>query len=81
MTNKIADRRPIVRLALNKSELALSIGISTGSVDLMVEEGALPRPRMWHSRRLWLVSEVEAYLTALPVEGGDKPRLLREPKL
>ncbi len=32
----------------------------------MVEEGALPHPRKWHSRKLWLVAEVEAYLNDWP---------------
>jgi len=29
----------------------------------------LPPPRQWHSRKLWLVSEVEAYLNEWPSEG------------
>jgi hypothetical protein len=35
----------------------------------MVAEGVLPPPRKWHSRKLWLVSEVEAYLNELPIDG------------
>ncbi len=69
MTKSLADRRPIVRLAFSRSEVALSIGVSAGSVDQMVEEGVLPPPRKWHSRKLWLVSEVEAYLNELPIDG------------
>ena len=63
------ERRPIVRLALNRSELALSIGVSATSIDLMVTEGVLPPARRWHSRKLWIVSEVEACLTEMPVDG------------
>jgi predicted DNA-binding transcriptional regulator AlpA len=69
MTAKLANRRPIVRLALSRTEVALSIGVSVTSVDQMVAEGALPPPRKWHSRKLWLVSEVEAYLNEWPSDG------------
>jgi hypothetical protein len=34
----------------------------------MVAEGALPPPRKWHSRKLWLVSEIEAHLNEWPTE-------------
>jgi predicted DNA-binding transcriptional regulator AlpA len=63
---RATDRRPLVRLALSRAELALAIGVGVGSVDHMVREGALPPPRKWHSRRLWLVSEVEAYMNEWP---------------
>lgn len=65
----LAERRPIVRLALSRAEVALSIGVSVSSVDQMVDEGALPPPRKWHSRKLWLVSEIEANLNEWPTEG------------
>lgn len=71
MSRKLAERRPIIRLALSRAELALSIGVSVGSIDEMVEEGALPHPRRWHSRKLWLVSEVEAHLSQWPSDGDD----------
>ena len=35
----------------------------------MVSEGVLPPPRSWHSRKIWLVSEVEAYLNEWPTDG------------
>lgn len=65
---KDSDRRPIVRLALTRAELALSIGMSTSSIDKMVEEGVLPPPRRWHTRKIWVVSEVEAALLDLPID-------------
>ena len=71
MTRKLADHRPIIRLALSRLEVALAIGVSTSSVDQMVAEGALPPPRKWHSRKLWLVSEVEAYLNEWPSDGNE----------
>src|SRR5438128_1606316 len=75
MSKPIADKRPIVRLALNRSEVALSIGVSIGSVDQMVAEGALPKPRKCHTRKLWLVAEIEAYLQDWPIEGGEARRV------
>ena len=66
--SKLVDRRPIPRLGLSRTELAVAIGVSTGSVDQMVSEGVLPPPRRWHSRKIWLVAEVEAYLNESGVE-------------
>jgi hypothetical protein len=63
--------RPSFRLALSRADVAFAIGVSAGSVDLMVEEGALPPPRKWHSRKLWLIGEIEAYLNEWPVEGEE----------
>ena len=60
----------VQRLALNRSEVALSLGVSSSSVDTMVTEGFLPPPRQWHSRKLWLVSEVEAYLNEWPSDAA-----------
>lgn len=71
VSRKLAERRPIIRLALSRAELALSIGVSVGSIDQMVEEGALPHPRRWHSRKLWLVSDVEAHLSEWPSDEDD----------
>lgn len=71
VTRKLADRGHIVRLALSRAEVALAIGVSVSSVDLMVSEGALPLPRKWHSRKLWLVSEIEAHLNEWPSAGRE----------
>lgn len=64
-----SENRHIPRIALNRSEVALAIGVSTNTVDLMVKEGALPQPRKWHSRKIWIVAEIEAALTEWPVDG------------
>lgn len=61
-------KRPVPRLALSRAEVAISIGVSASSVDIMVQEGALPPPRLWHSRKLWIVSEIEAHLLEWPIE-------------
>ena len=70
MSPKLSSQRPIVRLALNRAEVAMAIGVRAGSVDQMVEEGMLPPPRRWHSRKLWLVSEIEARLNEWPIDGA-----------
>jgi predicted DNA-binding transcriptional regulator AlpA len=64
--------RPIPRIALNRTEVAVAIGVSADSVDTMVDEGVLPRPRRWHTRKIWLVSEIEAFLTELPSDGQPR---------
>lgn len=66
------DVRPISRIALNRTEVALAIGVSANTVDAMVKEGALPPARKWHSRKLWLVAEIEAALSEWPVDGQPR---------
>lgn len=61
-----SDLRSVPRLGLNRAELALSIGVSAK----MVEQGALPHPRRWHSRKIWIVAEVEAAMMLWP---SDSP--------
>lgn len=62
------NRRPQIRLALSRPEVAIAIGVSTSSVNKMVSEGALPPPRIWHTRKFWLVAELEAYLNTWPTD-------------
>lgn len=59
----------VPRLALSRSELAISIGVSPTSIDVMVEEGVLPPPRQWHTRKLWILQEVQAALLQWPEAG------------
>jgi hypothetical protein len=35
----------------------------------MVKEGVLPPPRVWHTRKVWLVREIEAAVSDWPVDG------------
>ena len=49
----------------------MSIGVSPGTVDRMVEDGSLPRPRIWHTRKLWIVSEIEAAVMDWPTDESD----------
>lgn len=55
-----SEMRSNPRLGLNRSELAFAVGVSPNTIDKMVSEGTLPHPRKWHSRKIWIVAEVEA---------------------
>jgi hypothetical protein len=62
--------RPVPRLGLSRSELAVSIGVSINSIDKMVDEGALPPPRKWHERQVFLIDEVLTAMQAWPSKDG-----------
>ncbi|WP_234906236.1 AlpA family transcriptional regulator [Rhizobium rhizogenes] len=68
-----SNSRSVPRLGLSRAEVALSIGVSVNTVDKMVEEGALPLPRKWHTRKIWIVAEVEAAMMRWSSDGpsGD----------
>jgi predicted DNA-binding transcriptional regulator AlpA len=72
MTATVDLSRNVPRLGLNRSEVALAIGVSVNTVDLMVEEGYLPNPRKWHTRKVWLVAEIAAAMTEWPEDGNLK---------
>lgn len=72
MNATIDMSRSIPRLALNRSEVAISIGCSANTVDLMVKEGVLPPPRRWHSRKVWLVSEIMAAMEEWPEDQAQQ---------
>ncbi|NTG86142.1 hypothetical protein G6L15_08280 [Agrobacterium rhizogenes] len=74
MTATVDLSRNVPRLGLNRSEVALAIGVSVNTVDLMVEEGYLPKPRKWHTRKVWLVAEIAAAMTEWPEDGIAKHR-------
>jgi predicted DNA-binding transcriptional regulator AlpA len=61
--------RNVPRLGLNRLEVAQAIGVSANTVDVMVEEGFLPKPRKWHSRKVWLVAEIVTAMSAWPEDG------------
>lgn len=69
MTAAVDFSRPVPRLGLNRAEVAIAIGVSVNTVDLMVEEGFLPPPRKWHSRKVWLVPEIVAAMAEWPEDG------------
>lgn len=69
--SSLGQARPVPRISLNRIEVALAIGVSPDSVDEMVLDGTLPKPRRWRKRKIWLVSEIEAALTELPTDGQN----------
>ena len=68
-TDSTSISRKVPRLGLNRAEVALAIGVSANTVDVMVAEGFLPKPKVWHTRKVWLVSEIEASMSEWPEEG------------
>lgn len=69
MANSVDLNRNVPRLGLNRLEVAMAIGVSANTVDLMVEEGFLPKPRKWHSRKVWLVTDIVAAIASWPEDG------------
>lgn len=69
--------RNIPRLGLNRNELALAIGVSVNTVDKMVQDGALPPPRKWNTRKIWIIAEVEAAMHEWPIDGEPTPDVVR----
>lgn len=65
--------RNVPRLAMSIADLALSLGVSTNSIRKMVEEGRLPRPRVWNTRRIWRTAEIDAALSEWPIDGEEEP--------
>lgn len=63
--------RNVPRLGLNREEVALSLGVAPNTVDKMVAEGVLPQPRIWHSRKIWRMIEIEAAMNEWPAAGDD----------
>lgn len=57
------------RLALNRAELALSLGFCVNTIDVLVKDGRIPPPRRFNKRKIWLVHEVTAALTEWPSDG------------
>ena len=74
MSMTLDNKRDIPRLSLNRNEVAYSLGVSASTVDVMVAEGFLPRPRRWHSRKLWLVSDIVALQAVWPEDGIPENR-------
>ena len=79
MTATIDRSKNVPRLGLSRSEVAISIGCSANTVDLMVKEGVLPPPRRWHTRKVWLVSEIMAAMEEWP-EDQSQQRTAQAPQ-
>ena len=64
--------RSVPRLGLSVDDLAMSLGVSPTTVRKMVEEGALPRPRVWGSRKIWRTAEIDAAMAEWPTDGQSE---------
>ncbi|WP_136617012.1 MULTISPECIES: hypothetical protein [Mesorhizobium] len=62
----------VPRIAMSLTKVAIAMDVSPTSVLQMVEEGLLPRPRVWHSRKLWRVAEIDAALAEWPTDGEQQ---------
>ncbi len=66
----VAARLP-VRRGLDECEAAVYLSLSPSFFRRLVEERAMPRPRVIGSRRIWDVEELDLAFKALPREKGD----------
>jgi len=57
---------------LSRERAAQYVGVSASSFDTMVEEGVMPAPRIWHSRRIWDVRQIDVAFDDLPQQGQPK---------
>lgn len=55
---------------LSRIEAAQYIGVSPGTFDKLVEEGAMPKPKHIRARRVWDRVEIDAAFTAMG-DGAD----------
>ncbi|MER8786841.1 hypothetical protein [Mesorhizobium sp. M0522] len=62
----------VPRLAMSLTKVAIALDVSPTSVMQMVEEGLLPRPRVWRRRKLWRVAEIDAALAEWPTDGEQQ---------
>jgi prophage regulatory protein len=61
-------RRRVQPLLYDLADVADALSISTRGVQRLVQEGSFPKPRAVSARRVaWRVSDVEAWVGALPV--------------
>ncbi|TPN16196.1 hypothetical protein FJ973_05750 [Mesorhizobium sp. B2-1-3] len=70
------DTSPITatvpRMAMSLAKVAIALDVSPNSVLQMVEEGLLPRPRVWRRRKLWRLAEIDAALAEWPTDGDEE---------
>jgi predicted DNA-binding transcriptional regulator AlpA len=58
--------------ALRRVDAAVHCAVSPGFFDRMVEEGSLPKPRLLGGTvKVWLRTELDQALYALPTVGGE----------
>lgn len=57
---------------LRRAAAAEFLSVSPGTFDLMVREGAMPRPRIFASLKFWSVRDLDRAVDALPFDGDDE---------
>ncbi|MGU3398826.1 helix-turn-helix transcriptional regulator [Brucellaceae bacterium D45D] len=70
-SSELGPVQNVPRIGLNRVEVALALGVSPNTVDLMVSEGVLPPPKKWHTRKVWLISEIVAAMAEWPTENKN----------
>lgn len=65
---EIASQLPVV-FGLDRLQAAASIGVSATTFDALVQQKAMPTPRLINSRKVWDVDEIRAAFKTLPKDG------------
>lgn len=60
---------PPTRRLLHRDEAAAYVGVSPNLFDSMIVADVMPKPRVFRTRKLWDIREIDAAIDALPKEG------------
>ena len=71
-TKQTVSKSLPIRRGLSEAEAAIYLSLSPSFFRRLVEQGAMPRPRIAGSRRIWDVEELDVAFKALPREGGEE---------
>ncbi|WP_265518928.1 helix-turn-helix transcriptional regulator [Nitratireductor luteus] len=72
MNARAVIERQVPRIGMRITDVALSLGVSPNTVLKLVDEGRLPRPRVWNRTKLWRVAEIDAALAEWPTDLPDE---------
>jgi len=64
--NSRNKRAPITPLCWSVKDLAQMLGLGERTIWRWVDEGKIPAPRKFGGRRLWLVTEIQAWVKSRP---------------
>lgn len=71
MSDLRARDQRIAPRGLNREQASAYIGISPSTFDKLVVAGAMPRPRMLETRKVWDIQELDRAFDDLPHEGAS----------
>jgi hypothetical protein len=57
---------------LSRDAAAAYIGVSTGTFQILVDDGRMPQPKLINSRLVWDRLAIDRAFDALPSRGGDQ---------